>query len=264
MAMAGVYKATKKDSTEYYRASFTYKNKHISLGSFDTMEEASAAYEEALQVSQSNCEIHDYSTYCKHLAFNKFVVIVNYRDKNIYIKTPIYLMNRYFIYYLSEDDTLTFDVDDLFYYSNHTIMRRQGHLFVADYGMQVNILSRYGIKNYAVCGKDYEFINGVQSDFRYGNIRIINKYTGVEHFVSEGRDKYRCKIHINGNYILGTYSSEEEAAVAYNKAISMLREKGVETAYAENYIEDISAIEYAKLFTTVKIAKAFKRYVDSL
>lgn len=37
-------------------------------------------------------------------------------------------------------------------------MRRGGHLFVADYGMQVNILNRYGIKNYAVKDKDYIFV----------------------------------------------------------------------------------------------------------
>lgn len=264
MSAFGVYEARKKDSTVYYRASFTYKNKHISLGSFDNEEDAACAYREALLVTRSECAIHDYKKMCNVLPFSKFVTIVNYRDKDIYIKTPIYLMNRYFIYYLSEDDTLTFDVDDLFYYSHHTIMRRNGHLFVADYGMQVNILSRYGIKNYAVCGKDYEFINGIHSDFRYGNIRIINRYTGVEHFIKDGRDRYRCKIHIKGNYIIGTYASEEEAAIAYNKAVSMLREKGITTAYAQNYLEDLSAIEYAKIYTSVRISKKFRKYLETL
>lgn len=31
--MTGVYEARKKSGEIYYRASFTYKNKHISLGS---------------------------------------------------------------------------------------------------------------------------------------------------------------------------------------------------------------------------------------
>ena len=43
----GVYKAVRKDGTLYYRASFTYKNKHISLGSFDDEESAHRAYLEA-------------------------------------------------------------------------------------------------------------------------------------------------------------------------------------------------------------------------
>ena len=45
--LPGVFSATKKDGTIYYRASLTYKTKHISLGSFSTMEEAHAAYLQA-------------------------------------------------------------------------------------------------------------------------------------------------------------------------------------------------------------------------
>ena len=32
----GVYTATKKDGTLYYRSSITFQNKHISLGSFSS------------------------------------------------------------------------------------------------------------------------------------------------------------------------------------------------------------------------------------
>ena len=39
----GVYIAKKKDGTIYYRSSFTYKSKHISLGSFATEKEAHKA-----------------------------------------------------------------------------------------------------------------------------------------------------------------------------------------------------------------------------
>ena len=37
---AGVYTAYKKDGTVYYRSSITHKNKHISLGSFSSENEA--------------------------------------------------------------------------------------------------------------------------------------------------------------------------------------------------------------------------------
>ena len=77
----------------------------------------------------------------------KWVVLNNFKNNGIYIKTPIYLRKTFFNYYISEHDVLTFDADDLFYYSDHSIMRRGGTTFVTEYGMQVNIASRYGIRN---------------------------------------------------------------------------------------------------------------------
>ena len=133
-------------------------------------------------------------------------------------------------------------------------MRRGGHLFVADYGMQVNILSRYGIKDYAVCGRDYYFANGDSQDFRYGNIIIVNPYHGVSHFIKNGRDNYKVKIHINGDYVVGTYKSQDEAAVAYNKAVDILRSKGINKNFPENYPENLSAISYASIYNAVKIS----------
>ena len=93
---------------------------------------------------------------------------------------PIYLKNKYFLYYLSPSLCLKFDIDDLFYYSSKKIMCRGGRLFVNDYGMQCSILNRYGIKNYAVCGKDYHFINGDATDFRYENIEILTTHLWKE------------------------------------------------------------------------------------
>ena len=46
----GVYIAKKKNGDIYYRASFTYKNKHISLGSSDDIETASLMYDRAKRV----------------------------------------------------------------------------------------------------------------------------------------------------------------------------------------------------------------------
>ena len=139
-------------------------------------------------------------------------------------------------------------------------MRRGGHLFVADYGMQVNILSRYGIKDYAVQDRDYYFANGDSQDFRYGNIIIVNPYHGVSHFIKNGRDYYKVKIHINGDYVVGTYKSQDEAAIAYNKAVDILRSKGLTKNFPENYPENLSAISYASIYNAVKISAKIRNF----
>ena len=154
----GIYISTKKDGSIYYRVSLTYRNKHISLGSFTDKEHASHAYREAKAIlSDSACTHTAYTP--KYLGYDKFITLVNFRDNGIYIKTPIYIMLHFFLYYYSSETIFTFDIDDLFYYANHKIMKRGRHLFVADYGMQVNILNRYGIRNYAVENRDYYFAN---------------------------------------------------------------------------------------------------------
>ena len=60
--LPGTFIAQKKDGTVYYRSSFTYKNKHISLGSFDTQDTAHAAYLEAVRITTaSDISIINYS-----------------------------------------------------------------------------------------------------------------------------------------------------------------------------------------------------------
>jgi len=262
----GVYHATKIDKTQYFRASITFKNKHISLGSFNDVKSASLAY------SQADKILHDINTmyidtvnyttqYMSDnyvLSFEKFIILVNFRDTGIYFKTSIYLCHKYFIYFLVPDRHLIFDVDDLFYYSNHKIMTRNGYLFVNDYGMQTNILSRYGIKNHSVSERDYTFANGDNTDYRYGNIIVINQYFGVQHFIKNGRNMYKVKIHVNGNNVVGTYTTEKEAAIAYNKAADLLKSKGIQKAFPSNYIEEISSIEYASIYNAVKISKRLR------
>ena len=154
--LPGVYKTTKKDGTIYYRASMTFHNKHISLGSSLDADIANAMYLEGqLLCSDLTVTIQDFTSYIEHLSFEKAVTILNFRDHGMYIKTPIYLQKGFFLYFLTPSEILKFDNDDLFYYSSHKIMRRNGHLFVNDYGMQYNIAARYGIKNFAVAGRDY-------------------------------------------------------------------------------------------------------------
>lgn len=83
---------------------------------------------------------------------------MNFRDNGLYFATPIYVRGKFFYYYLSPSYVLKFDIDNLFFYSSHKIMKRGEHLFVADYGMQLNILNRHGIRSYSVPGRDYVFL----------------------------------------------------------------------------------------------------------
>lgn len=257
--LPGVYPANKKDGTPYYRSSITYRNKHISLGSYVTEEKAHLAYKTASYIiATPTLSIDDYSQSTTDLDFSKWVILMNFRDNGIYFKTPIYMKEKYFLYYLSLHRILKFDVDDLFYYSTHKIMKRGGYLFVADYGMQVNIQSRYGIKNFAVKGRDYVFKNGDENDYRYGNIEIINRYNGV--FRKQHGLIYEAKIHLNGDYVIGRYKTEVEAAVAYNKAVLLLKEKNITKNYQLNYIDGLDEIAYASLLSKVRISNKLRNY----
>ncbi len=261
--MPGVSRSVKKDGNIYYRASITFHSKHISLGSFSTEEQAHKAYLDASDIinSEKNYTPDDYfDAGCQSLSFGKWVVINNFKNNGIYIKTPIYLKKNYFNYYISEQDMLVFDVDDLFYYSEHTIMRRGNHLFVTEYGMQVNIASRYGIRNFARPGTDFRFVNGNNRDFRYENIEIFNPYQGVTAEKRKGGVCYVTRIHVNGNFTVGHYSTIEEAAAAYNKAADILEKKGVIKHFERNYIEEMPAKEYIKLYNSASIADKIINY----
>ena len=99
--LPGVYIAKKKDGTIYYRSSITYNNKHISLGGYPTEQEANEAYTCAQTIlNDSNITIDDYTNLHPILDFTKWIVLINFRDNLIYIKTPIYLRKKYFLYYL--------------------------------------------------------------------------------------------------------------------------------------------------------------------
>ena len=259
--LSGVYPARKKDGTEYFRASLTHKGKHISLGSYDTMDEANRAYTEACGLLRSqDLDIEDYNHKKNTLIFEKWVSIVNLRDNNIYFSNPIYMRKNYFEYYLSPDFVFKFDLDDLFYYSSHKIMQRNGHFFVADYGMQYNIMNRYGIKNYAVEGRDYTFVNGDSTDMRYVNIKILNTYHGVSQIEKKGKIYYKARIHVRSYYVIGIYETVIESAIAYNKAIDILKKNGIKKNYVPNYIENLSAKIYADIYSDLEVSDSIKKY----
>jgi len=248
----GVYLAKRKNGVLYYRSSITYKNKHISLGSFETETAANHAYNDAHSLLGCTLGLTD-SFHDMALPFEKIVVLINFRDNNVYIRNPIYLQKRYFEYYLTKTIIYKFDIDDLFYYSEHKISIRKGHLFVADYGMQVNLASRYGIRNHAVQNRDYKFINGDPFDYRYENIEIINRYNGVMRVSKNNHILYKSYIHIKGNCIIGYYETETEAAIAYNKAVDFLSHTSYSKDYTQNYIDNIAPSMYADIYTLIHL-----------
>lgn len=257
---SGVYTAFKKDGTVYYRASLTCRRRHISLGSFSTAAMAAEAYREGLRLlSEPLVNLLSYSS-LSPLSFEKWVILLNFRDNGIYFGKPIYLGQKMFYYYLSPTKILKFDTDDLFYYSSHKIMCRGNHYFVADYGMQVNIAGRYGIKSYAVPGRDFRFLNGDPLDFRRINLEVLNAYHGVTESIKKGQCIYTARIHIRGNYVIGHYPSPLDAAIAYNKAMDILRRNGLSKHFQPNDIDGISPSRYAEIYSRVKISARIQNY----
>ncbi len=257
----GVYKTTRKDGSIYYRGNITYQGKHISIGSFDTEALCNTAYNEARQILEDNSiNLLSYQNIIHALPFEKCVILINFRDNNIYFKNPIYLHKNYFVYYLDQSTVLKFDNDDLFYYSSHKIQNRGSHLFISDYGMQYNILGRYGIKPYSVKGRDYRFANGDETDLRYANIILVNKYHGVSKEEKRGKTKYVAKIHLNGDFIVGRYNDEATAAIAYNKAVDLCKSRGMDKKFPTNFVSEYSPREYADIYTEIKISSHLYKF----
>ena len=257
----GVFRAEKKDGTVYYRASLTRNGKHISLGSYPDALQAHQAYDQGTLLLSDPCLILQSYDPSSPLSFEKWVCLINLRDNGLYIGNPIYLGQQLFYYYLSPHHVLKFDMEDLFYYSSHKVMQRGNHYFVADYGMQLTLTSRYGIKSYGVPGVDYSFVNGDPTDFRRENLQIYNIYHGVRKTAAKnGQYLYTVRIHIRGNYIVGRYATDVEAAIAYNKAIDILRSKGVTSNFTPNYVEGITPRHYAEIYSALTIAPGILNY----
>ena len=264
----GVYCAARQDGSPLWRASITYHTKHISLGSYEDEDAARAAYElaDSLLRGDTGYQLHEYESRGTALKFAKWVALINLRDTGMYCSGPIYLKNRYFEYYLDADTVLLFDASELFYYTHHAIQRRGGHLFVADYGSQVNILNRYGVRSFAVQGRDYVFKNGDMHDFRSGNIVIINRYNGVrrEEGTPGAGGTFTVRIHVRGDLTVGHYDDETDAAIAYNKAADMLEAAGVRSNFNRNYLEHLTATEYKIRYERIKVGRGISDLVTHL
>ena len=138
-----------------------------------------------------------------------------------------------------------------------------GQFFVSDYCMQVNIMSRYGIKNYAVEGKDYVFKNGNSFDFRYENLDILNTYHGVSFCPDQAPNCYITRIHVNGYLKVGAYATAIEAAIAYNKAADLLKKAGINKNFQTNYIDRMSSAAYADLYYHLSISPRITKMVQN-
>lgn len=263
--MEGAYLARHKDGSIYYRSSVTRRGVKISLGGFSTAEAASLAAREAVSIyDDPGIVLGNVRQRLHALSWEKAVSVINHRDNGIYVKTPVYLRNGYFSYFLPDGRELKFDTDDLFYYSSHRILARDGgSLYVNEYGMQTRILSRYGIRNYAVEGKDYYFVNHDPTDLRSANIVVLSRYHGVHPVMAAGVPFYEARIHLNGDWKLGRFRTENEAAVAYNKAADLLRQSGFRREWPENYIEDLKPSDYADLYVAIELPERFMTMAET-
>ena len=264
--MEGAYKSQKKDGTIYYRSSITHNGIHISLGSFPNEIDATIAYKEARRIYQdTNITTMNFRDYVKKLHWEKAICILNHRDHGIYVKTPIYQGKEFVSYFLSPNTILKFDTDDFFYYSQHKILSRNGgSYYVNDYGSQYRILSRYGIRNYAVEGRDYDFVNGDPHDMRRANIQVYSHYHGVVCLVDSIPMAYEARIHLNGDYRIGCFESEEEAAVAYNKAVDYAKDHGIHKNFPMDFVEELTPREYAYIYRQVKLPKRYRNGVKEM
>ena len=95
----GVYTATKKNGEIYYRSSITFRRKHISLGSYHNELLAHLAYRVASNIIDENSTvtINDYQP-TSVLSFEKWVILINFRDNKIYLGHPIYVRPKFFYY----------------------------------------------------------------------------------------------------------------------------------------------------------------------
>ena len=64
--------------------------------------------------------------------------------------------------------------------------------------------------------------------------------------------------------ILANETSEEKAAIAYNKAVDLAKAAGIHKNFEENYITELSAREYAEIYTNLKISPKYINYLSTL
>lgn len=147
-----------------------------------------------------------------------------------------------------------------FFIPIHAIMKRGGHLFVAEYGMQTNIRSRYGIRAYARKDIDFTFVNGNENDYRYSNLNVLNPYHGVTIVHDNGHTEYIAKLHLNGNYLIGRFPSLIEAAIAYNKAVDFACMHGCTKQFPQNYIDSLSSKEYLAYYKKITLPDRLLSY----
>lgn len=253
---SGVFMDKKKNGEVIYRSSIYYKKKHISLGSFRREADARDAYLLAgdLLTRTPRMRLEDYDQ-TSPLSFSKWVCLINFRDTGRYWRTPVLVRGESFSYYIAPGYRLTFDLTDLPFFGTHAITRRGRHLCVTTDGRQVGILTRFGIHPYAVRERDYTFLDGNPRNLRRDNIQILNRWHGVRKEQRLGMPVYAARIHVNGDLLIGRYPTEEEAAIAYNKAADLLKEAGYLIDFPRNQLSELDDFDRERIYTLVKISE---------
>ncbi|WP_069998780.1 hypothetical protein [Cellulosilyticum sp. I15G10I2] len=253
--MSYIYPSQKNNITRY-KVYFVYRSKKIYLGLYSSKEVAENALLEANQIMEQPIPLTQYTF--TSIDYKKFISLCNFRDHHVYIKNPVYIYDTYFCYHLSQDIILTFDMKDLFFFSTYKISKRGRYFYTQDSITQQSILSRFGIPPHSVNGVDYRFKNGCDYDFRRENLEIINSYKGVTRREKNNQLIYIAKIFVHHNIIIGHYTSQLEAAIAYNKAIDILLENGIQRDYVKNTIPYLTLTEYTQIYDNIDISPCLK------
>ncbi len=98
---------------------------------------------------------------------------------------------------------------------------------MADYGMQQTLTSRYGIKATELPAWIIVLSTEILRTSAGKSADPQHLSRCPENGSKNGQYVYTVRIHIRGNYIVGRYATDIEAAIAYNKAIDILHSKGV-------------------------------------
>ena len=67
--------------------------------------------------------------------------------------------------------------------------------------------------------------------------------------------KYRARLHLRSYYLIGYYDSAIEAAIAYNKAVDIVKKRFPGKNYEVNYIAELKASEYAGIYKQVEVSE---------
>lgn len=242
-------------STTKYKLYFVQDNKKIYLGIYPSLASAQQIELEAKALMAAPRGLPSFEDY--QMDYKKVIVLCNLRDHKKYIRNPIYIYPEYFHYYLSKTCILTFDLKDLFYFSTYKIRQRGQYLYIQDSISQKSILSRFGILQHSVPGKDYIFKNKNCLDFRKENLQLINPYKGVRKRQRKGELFYTCTIYHDQNLTVGHYHSEIEAAIAYNKAIDLLLAQGIHKNFIPNTIPFLTQHEYTRIYDSIVLSPYF-------
>ena len=65
---------------------------------------------------------------------------------------------------------------------------------------------------------------------------------------------FKAVLHLKGNYTIGYYDSALEAAIAYNKAVDVVRKKGCQKNFMQNETEGITPSVYADIYSRLSIS----------